>query len=111
MGKLVSGRNRNRFFQSQLSGFEPAGAKVNDAKIGKRIEVVRALSEDFLVLLFGGAKFAVLEILFGVSGYGLQIGGHVRLEAALCSRTAGILRRGILFIGGVLVLIMTADLH
>src|ERR1043166_1119577 len=83
MGKFVSGGYRNGLLQRQLGGFKSAGAKINDAKIGKRVEVVRTLGQDVLVLFLGRSIFAMLEVIFCRLRQISQVPGHIRVEGAL----------------------------
>ena len=83
VGKLVPGSDGNGFFQRHLGGFKSGGAKINDAKIGKRIDVIRTLAQDLLILFFGRSIFAMLEVIFCRLRQIPQILGHIRVEAAL----------------------------
>ena len=79
-GEFVLRRKRNGFFQCQLGRLKSARAKIDNSQIRKRIEVVRALGQDLLILLFGRAIFALFEIFLGRSCHSLQLLGHVRIE-------------------------------
>ncbi len=92
VGKLVPGSDGNGFLQRQLGGFKSGGAKINDAKIGKRVEVIGTLGQDFLILFFRRSIFAMLEVIFCRLRQIPHIPGHIRVEGAL-RVSAGIIGR------------------
>ncbi len=93
MREFVIRRKGDRLFQRHLCGLEFAAPEVNDAKIGKRIQIVRRFGQDFLINLFRGAVLALVEILLGLPGKIDNVRRHVRFEHGRHRVTDGTARR------------------
>jgi len=55
--KLVLGATATAFFKVSSAALKSAAAKINHAKIGKRIEVVRTLGEEFRDIVFSAVRY------------------------------------------------------
>ena len=79
--------------------------KINHAKVTERIQVVRTFGKNFLILLFSGVIFPLLETLVRRARDVLEIIWHVRFE--LNGTVSGRAR----FIGGSFLGLRFRDLH